>query len=790
MATWRSILNNSKETIWTLTSGLNDQTTRNLIYAVDMKTITSILSGLLIIFTLSSRAQNAPVTICGNMNDCNSNLTVPVYVTNFNDIGAISLTLDYDYSKVQVTGVLPDVNLSGFSADWTSNPGRLTMAWYGTSGVTLLDNSVMVEISFTGLGVGDATDLTWVDNGTSCEYAKFNGGTFTVLNDSPEDDYYFDGHIAYIRPGPVTFAPNFSAPSQNQDVCIPFIVNQFSDIGSVSLTLDYNPAVLTFQSINSSTIPAGWSLQGYSPVPGRLIVGGLGTGFSLPDGSVLFNACFHYTCGTTNLTWWQGYSTSCEYADGTTLIPLCDNPASSFYIDGRVTNGTDAPITTCGTVTDCNSNTTVPVEVTNFRDIGAISLTLDYDYTKVQVTGVLPNVNLPGFSADWTSNQGRLTLAWYGSSGVTLSDPAVLAEITFTGLSVGDATDLTWFDNGTSCEYAKFDCGELNVLNDSPQPSFYINGHLGYVRPGPITTAPNILSPINSDICLPITVSQFNDIGGISLTLDYDPAILTFLSINTTTVPWGLSGNSPSPGKLVVGGYGPGFSLSNGSVLFNACFHFNYLCGNVPPGTTPLTWNNQYSSSCEYADGQTLVPLCDNPPSTYYINGSVGAPSLVADFSVDNTTPATFSTVTFTDLSTGNPTAWDWSFDKPVNYVNGTNSHSKNPQVQFSQNCLYTVTLVAYNTYPYCSDTKVKVGYIRVGTHGLWTGAVSSDWYTPGNWDDCIVPDASTDVTIPALAPNWPIYTYGDFTIGAQCKTITLNAPTSHFTVTGNLNIP
>ncbi|MCK9270588.1 MAG: T9SS type A sorting domain-containing protein, partial [Bacteroidales bacterium] len=54
---------------------------------------------------------------------------------------------------------------------------------------------------------------------------------------------------------------------------------------------------------------------------------------------------------------------------------------------------------------------------------------------------------------------------------------------------------------------------------------------------------------------------------------------------------------------------------------------------------------------------------------------------------------------------------------------------------------------------------------------GLWTGAVSTDWWTSANWDDGSVPNAATDVTIPATAPYMP-------TIGAgvaSCKNIIIN---------------
>ena len=71
---------------------------------------------------------------------------------------------------------------------------------------------------------------------------------------------------------------------------------------------------------------------------------------------------------------------------------------------------------------------------------------------------------------------------------------------------------------------------------------------------------------------------------------------------------------------------------------------------------------------------------------------------------------------------------------------------------------------------------------------GLWTGSTSSNWNSPGNWSDGIVPGGSTDITIPAFAPNWPVYN-GNLTLGTQCRDITMKGA-SHLTINGNLTIP
>jgi hypothetical protein len=70
---------------------------------------------------------------------------------------------------------------------------------------------------------------------------------------------------------------------------------------------------------------------------------------------------------------------------------------------------------------------------------------------------------------------------------------------------------------------------------------------------------------------------------------------------------------------------------------------------------------------------------------------------------------------------------------------------------------------------------------------GKWSGATSSSWNTLSNWTDGNVPGSTVDVTIPATATNWPVFT-GDLTLGTNCGNITLQG-SSQMTVTGNLTV-
>jgi len=84
----------------------------------------------------------------------------------------------------------------------------------------------------------------------------------------------------------------------------------------------------------------------------------------------------------------------------------------------------------------------------------------------------------------------------------------------------------------------------------------------------------------------------------------------------------------------------------------------------------------------------------------------------IADFEADNLTPLTSEAIAFTDLSTGSPVSWSWSFTpSTITYENGTTASSQNPDVSFDAPGFYTVELEA--TYAIGSSIETKVDYIE-----------------------------------------------------------------------------
>jgi PKD repeat protein len=79
---------------------------------------------------------------------------------------------------------------------------------------------------------------------------------------------------------------------------------------------------------------------------------------------------------------------------------------------------------------------------------------------------------------------------------------------------------------------------------------------------------------------------------------------------------------------------------------------------------------------------------------------------VTANFPADTTAGLVPLAVTFTDASTGTPTAWNWTFG------DGNTSTLQNPSHTYAAEGNYTVTLTASN--PADEDTKTKTEYIKV----------------------------------------------------------------------------
>ncbi len=126
-------------------------------------------------------------------------------------------------------------------------------------------------------------------------------------------------------------------------------------------------------------------------------------------------------------------------------------------------------------------------------------------------------------------------------------------------------------------------------------------------------------------------------------------------------------------------------------------------CGTNSPGTVTAT-NTEGALTFEFhSDGSVTESGWE---------ANIGCLSSVvpplADFTADNTSIIEGESVQFTDLTTNDPTSWEWTFEGG----DPSTSDEQNPSVTYETEGLYSVTLIATNQAG--SNTLYKEDYITV----------------------------------------------------------------------------
>jgi hypothetical protein len=198
---------------------------------------------LFLVSSLASALQTAPVTTLGP--GCTGGpglISVPVTITGFNNIGSISLEMDFTYAVLHFVGWTPNTQLTPFLVsdnDLGNGKHRLIMSWFG-SGTTLGDGSAIVTLTFDYLGGN--SPMAWYENGISCEYADGNGD---ALPDTPTGLYYRNSYAGTL--------PAVYQTGGGGDFC--------QGHGSGTITLDGSETGVTYELLNGGS-PTGTTLPG------------------------------------------------------------------------------------------------------------------------------------------------------------------------------------------------------------------------------------------------------------------------------------------------------------------------------------------------------------------------------------------------------------------------------------------------------------------------------------------------------------------------------------------------
>ncbi len=131
-------------------------------------------------------------------------------------------------------------------------------------------------------------------------------------------------------------------------------------------------------------------------------------------------------------------------------------------------------------------------------------------------------------------------------------------------------------------------------------------GSLSY---GQTASLANVTASPGENIVVPLNVTDFNNIGAITLYIRFNADVLQFTGL--TGAPAGMAGNAPDS-TVIIAWYGPPYMTLTSGLLCNLTFKYN------GPGTSPLTFITYGMNACQVVQEPGTVPV-----NVAYVNGLV-----------------------------------------------------------------------------------------------------------------------------------------------------------------------
>ncbi len=241
----------------------------------------------------------------------------------------------------------------------------------------------------------------------------------------------------------------------------------------------------------------------------------------------------------------------------------------------------------------------IPIDVSNFTDIGAITLYIGYDPAVLSFQG-LNNIDpqVSGISGNAMSNPDQIGLVW------TASPP------NYANIGSGKMLDMTFTYIGGSCDLT-FNAGcEITNSGLIPIPVNYTDGSVGPASQSITATIGSVTASPGDEVLIPVDVTGFLDVGAITLYIEYDEAVLSFVGIESinpdVTGILAYTMTDPSRIGIVWAANPPTYANIASGKLVDLKFVYN-------GGNSDLT----FSEDCEISDSGAI------PLYVEYFNGDI-----------------------------------------------------------------------------------------------------------------------------------------------------------------------
>ena len=561
----------------------------------------TVLSGLV---TVNGSAPDSLIISAGSDDIQMGDTTcVQITVRSWEDLVNVQFGINYNPGIIEfleIRNVFP--GLPGFSPASIDHPflGQIRVEWEEpdslSGGQSVNDFTSLFEVCFVGIG----------DIGTTSQVRIQGFDAFPMMATGDPDISVpvatRDGEINIIAEPPqeLTFSMTSASGNVGDNVCIDVSVDNFTDIIAIQFPFTYDANKLQFDTITNITTLNGFSIGNFGTPPGTTD-GQIKlawddptplTGESLPNGTHMFSICFDIIggMGTTtdiNIQGITGFPIEVYYDDGSSANSFAINP-------GQVSIGGIPPMdcvefaTGSGTVM-AGEEICIPVTTSNFIDIISTQFAITFNENVFEFTGAQNfNPNVPGLGAGSITGSppnpaGQIRLQWDDAllMGVTLPNDAVLFELCFNAIGSNGASstlnittvpgyEVEVYDISTTLLDVCVDDGTITISGNPPMDCLEIITGGGTVMGG-------------DNICVPVSVRQFDMIVSAQFAILFDPAILEYTGAQnfnaalTGIGPGSITGPPMNQaGEIRVlweDALLAGISLPDDAILFDLCFN-------------------------------------------------------------------------------------------------------------------------------------------------------------------------------------------------------------------------
>lgn len=551
------------------------------------------------------------ISIGDGAGDCENIVCVDVTVENFEDILGLEYTIQWDPSVLQFDNV-EGFNLPGLSTGNFNQVGnnQLIISWNNNTGVTRPDGAVIYRICFLLQGdADDVSELAFVGNVEATQAGLppiqvdpvvTNDGQITIDNcgGGGTDDF--------------TIAIGDASGDCENTVCVDITVENFENILGLEYTIQWDPAVVQFSSVEGFNLPSLSSANFNEIGNDQLILSwNNNTGVTRPDGSVIYRMCFLLVgdaSEVSNLTFNGTVEATAAGTPPTLVDPIVTNEGQITVENCGGGNPGDLTISVADASGECGNTVCVNVTVDNFDDIIGLEYTISWDASVLDFVNV-EGFNLPSLSGGNFNQIGNsLIVSWNNNTAVTRPDGTAIYQMCFN--LVGDENDVSALEFTGTVEATQGGTPPTQVDPVLTNDGQITISNCGGGGPGDLRIIIDEDMGANGDtLCLDVSVENFNDILGLEYTIDWDPAVVEFVNVEGFNLPSLSGGNFNQIGNSLIFSWNNNSPVSrpDGTVIYRLCFRLiggqddvtgiNFV-GNAeatsgpPPSLVPIDTDN------------------------------------------------------------------------------------------------------------------------------------------------------------------------------------------------------